>query len=110
MRPLVADILITKQRRKMLYRVHYCRNICESVGFEWFSTKVEALWALQAWYKENRYDEFRASSSFPEEEKHEKAWEDLLLRNLQSFKVPGGKKGLLKFLNREAVYADKGSA
>ena len=86
----------------MLYRVHYCRNICESDGFEWFSTKVEALWALQAWYKENLYDE--------EEEKYEEVWEDILLQNLQSFIVPGGKKGLLKFLNREAVYADNGSA
>ena len=86
----------------MLYRVHYCRNICESEGFEWFSTKVEALGALKAWYKDNLYDE--------EEEEYDTPWEDLLLRNLQSFKVPGGKKGLLKFLNREAVYADNGSA
>ena len=55
-----------------------------------------------AWYKENLYDE--------EEEKYEEFWEDILLQNLHSFKVPGGKKGLLKFLNREAAHADNGSA
>jgi len=86
----------------MLYRVHYCRNICESEGFEWFSTKVEALWALKAWYKDNLYDE--------EEEEYDTPWEDILLRNLKSFKVPVGKKGLLKFLNRETAHADNGSA
>ena len=86
----------------MLYRVHYCRNLTESHGFEWFSSKTEALKKLKEWWKEHLYDE--------EEEEYDTPWEDILAQDFQSFKVPVGKDSLLKFLSREAVHADNGSA
>ena len=85
-----------------MYRVHYCVKVNESHGFEWFSNRRDAEKKLKEWWQEAYYDE--------EEEEYDEPWEYVLSEYLESFKVPAGKNNLLKFLNREASYADNGSA
>jgi len=84
-----------------MYRVHYCVKVNESHGFEWFSNRRDAEKKLKEWWQEAYYDE--------EEEEYDEPWEYVLSEYLESFKVPAGKNNLLKFLNREASYADNGS-